>query len=273
VWDALEQLFPRYLGIDGLLHILSHVDVTDADGGLGLDWHGPKLIERLTSQADLERLVDALLNQLGGTVSGGDREETEREKVYFPMIATAADRILELCPIDQAPIPAIDAAARLGKSVRTSGSARKVAGDVTTELQKTSARRRLAFWRFVELLTGHRMLGGRALEWLWDLQFLGWSVNLLVEDIDWLLADGLKRVLDHERRLATNTAMAIWQSAGSPEDLRDHIGASVRADAVMTQAFDSWLKPPQRSAEEIKSRKELERHQRRNVLERAKIDK
>jgi hypothetical protein len=273
VWDALEQLFPRHLGIDDLLHILSHVDVTDSDGGLGLDWHGPKLIERLTSQADLERLVDALLKQLGGTVSAGEREETGREKAYFPIIAAAADRVLELCPIDEAPIPAIDAAARLGKSLRTSRSARKVAGDVTTELQKTSARRRLAFWRFVVRLAGHRMMGGRAIEALWDLHYLGWSVTLSVEDIDWLLADGLKRVLDHERRLAINTAMAIWRNAGSPDELRDRIGASVKADAVMTQAFGSWLKPPQRSAEETKSHKELERLQRRNAVEKAKSDK
>ena len=271
VWDALEQLFPRYLGIDDLLHILSHVDVTDSDEGLGLDWHGPKLIERLTSQADLERLVVALLKQLGGIVSAGEREETEREKVYLPMIATAADRILELCPTDQAPIPAIDAAARLG-GVRASRLARKATGDVTAGLEMTSARRRLAFWRFLERLAGHRMLGGRAIEGLWDLQFLGWSVNLSVEDIDWLLADGLKSVPDHDRRLAINTVMAIWRNAGSPNDLRDRIGASVKADAVMKAAFNSWIKPPQRSVEDT-SQKELERLQRRNAVERAKIDK
>jgi hypothetical protein len=273
VWDALEQFFPRHLGIDDLLHILSRIDVTDSDGGLGLDWHGPKLIERLTSQAELERLVDALLTQLGGTASAGERKETGREKVYFPMIAAAADRILELCPIDQAPIPAIDAAARFGKSIRISPSARKAAGDVTTELQKTSERRRIAFWRFVERLAGHPMLGGRDIESLWDLQYLGWSVKLSVEDIDWLLADGLGRVPDHERRLAINTAMAIWRNLGSSDDLRERIRASVKADAVMAQAFDSWLKPPQRSAEETESRKELERLERRNAVERAKTDK
>jgi len=85
VWDALEQLFPRHISIDDLLLILSLVDVTDSDGGLGLDWHGPKLIERLSSQADLERLVEDLLKQLGGTVLVGDRKRTEQEKVYFPM--------------------------------------------------------------------------------------------------------------------------------------------------------------------------------------------
>jgi hypothetical protein len=272
VWDALKQLFPRYLGIDDLLHILSQVDVTDSDGGLGLDWLGPKLIEGLTSQADLERLVDVLLKQLGGTTSAGERKETGREKAYFPMVAAAAVRILELCPVDQVPIPAIDAAARLGKSVPAS-SARKVAGDVSMELQKSPARRRVAFWRFVERLARHRMLGGRDVESLWDLQYLGWSITLSVKDIDWLLADGLKRVPDHERRLAIHTAMVIWRNAGSPDDLRDRIGARVKDDAVMVQAFDSWLKPPQRSATETESHKELERLQRRNAVERATIDK
>jgi hypothetical protein len=237
-----------------------------------LDWHGPKLIERLSSQADLERLLEGLLKQLGGTVSVGDRETTEQEKVYFPMIAAAADRILELCPVDQAPVSAIDAAARLGESIRASRSARKVVGGVNTELQRSPARRRLAFWRFIERLVGHRMLGGRDIEALWDLQFLGWSVNLSVEDIDWLLNDGLERATNHERRLAINTAMTIWRNAGSPDDL-DRIGASVKSDAVMTQAFNSWLKPPEWSSEETKSRKELERLERRNAVQRAKTDK
>jgi hypothetical protein len=270
IWDALQQLFPCHININDLLLILSQVDVTDSDGGLGLDWHGPKLIERLSSQADLERLVEGLLKQLGGTVSVGDREPTEQE----PMIAAAAARMLELCPVEQAPASAIDATARLGESIRRSRSARKVVGDVATELQRSSARRRLAFWGFAERLAGHHMLGGRAIEGLGDLHFLGWSVNLSVEDIDWLLTDGLKRAPDHERRLAINTAMAIWRNAGSSDDLRDRIGALVKSDAVMTQACNSWwLKPPERSPEETKSRKELDRLRRQNAVERAKADK
>jgi hypothetical protein len=273
VWDGLEQLFPRHISIDDLLVILSLVDVTDRDGGLGLDWHGPKLIERLSSQADLERFVEGLLKELGGTVSIGDQETTEQEKVYFPMIAAAADRILELCPVDQAPVSAIDAAVRLGESIRTSRSARKVAVDVTTELQRSSSRRRLAFWRFAERLARHRMLGGRTIERLTDLQFLGWSINLSIEDIDWLLIDGLKRAPDNERLLAINTAMAIWRNAGSPDDLRNRIGAIVKSDAVMTQGLNSWLNPATPSLDLVKSQKELERLQRRNAVERARIDK
>jgi hypothetical protein len=269
VWDALEQLFPKQISIDDLLLILSLVDVADSDSGLGLDWHGPKLIERISSQADLERLLDGLLKQLGGTVSAGDRENTKREEAYFPMIAAAADRVLELCPVDQAPVTAIDAAARLGASIRTSRSARKVAGDVITELQRSPQRRRLAFWRFADRLAGHRMLGGRAIEGVWDLHLLGWSITLSVEDIDWLLTDGLKRRPDHERRLAINTAMAIWRNAGSSDELRDRIGAIAKSEPVMAQAFDSWLKPRVQLPEE----KELKRLERRNAIERAKNDK
>src|SRR5205807_506940 len=100
-----------------------------------------------------------------------------------------------------------------------------------------------------------------------------WSVKLSADDIDWLLADGLERVPDHERRLAINVAIVIWGAAGSPDDLRERIGASVKDDAVMTQAFESWLRPPQHSAEETESRRELKRLERRNAVERAKADK
>jgi hypothetical protein len=200
-------------------------------------------------------------------------ENTKREDTYFPMIAATADRILELCPVDQAPVIAIDAAARLGASIRTSRSARKVAGDVITELQRSLGRRRVAFWRFAERLAGHRMLGGRAIENLWDLQYLGWSVTLSVDDIDWLLTDGVKRMTDHERRLAINTAMTIWRNAGSPDNLRDRIGTIAKSDAIMGQAFDSWFKPRVQSPEEIKSQKQRGRVERRNTIERAKTDK
>lgn len=272
VWDAIEKLFPRHIAIGDLLIILSLVNVTDRDGGLGLDWHGPKLIERLSSRNDLEHLLQALLTQLGGTVAAGDREQTNREKAYFPMIAAAAHRLLELCPVDQAPMPAIDAAARLGESARTSRPAREVTGDVIAELQRSSARRRCAFWHFAERLAGHRMLGGRPIDSVWDLQMLGWSIRLSIEDLDWLLTDGPEHLADNERKLAVNTAMMIWRDANSPDVIRERIAAVASADAAMTEAFDSWITPRKRSGEETKSERELERLQRRNAVERAAHD-
>jgi hypothetical protein len=272
VWDAIEKLFPHHIAIDDLIAILSLVNVTDRDGGLGLDWHGPKLIERLSSPSDLEHLLQALLSQLGGTVAAGDREQTDREKAYFPMIAAAAHRLLELCPVDQAPVSAIDAAARLGESARTSRPAREVAGDLVAELQRSSARRRCAFWHFSSRLAGHRMLGGRPIDSAWDLQMLGWSVRFLVEDLDWLLADGPKRIAENERRLAINTAMMIWRDANSLDVIRERIAAAANSDVAMTEAFDSWIKPRTRSSAEIESESELEHLQHRNAVERAARD-
>jgi hypothetical protein len=105
------------------------------------------------------------------------------------------------------------------------------------------------------------------------MQMLGWSIDLSVEDIDWLLADGPLRKNDCERQLALNTAMSIWRNANSPDELRDRIAAVAKADPAMNAAYDKWTSPPARPAGIAKQEKEIERFQRRNALERAKHDK
>jgi hypothetical protein len=273
VWDVLEKLFPAFLGVSDLLDILSRVDVAATDGGLGLDWHGPKLIERVNTASDVEAVLTGLLKQLGGTVAADDRQLTKREEVYLSLIAAAAHRLLVLVPVDQAPEAAITATARLGESARRSRSRRKPSGDVIEELQRSASRRRRAFWGVAEKLASHRLLGGRPIDSLWVMQMLGWSINLSVEDIDWLLADGPLRKNDHERQLALNTAMAIWRNANSLDTLRDRIAAVANTDPVMNAAYAQWINPPARPAGITKQEKEIERLQHRNVLERAKHDK
>jgi hypothetical protein len=272
VWDALEKLFPACFGVADLLDIMSRVDVTATDGGLGLDWHGPKLVARMNTPSELEAAVTGLLSQLGGTVAG-ERFLTKRQEVYISLIAAAAHRLLELSPVDQVSTPAIAAAARLSESARWSRSTQNATGDVVNELQRSASRRRLAFWGVAERLAGHRMLGGRPIDSLWDMQMLGWSVALSVDDIDWLLADGPLRKTDHERQLATNTAMAIWRNAESPDTLRERIAAVAKADPAMTAALDGWLNPRQPSPEFTRQENEIKRLERRNALERAKRDR
>jgi hypothetical protein len=274
VWDALDKLFPDCLSVADFLYILSRVDVTASDGGLGLDWHGPKLLERMNTPAALESALTGLLSQLGGTVAADDRKISKREQVYLSLIAAAAHRLLELSPVDQAPSAAIAAAAaRLGESGRRSrSSTRKTTSDVNDELQRSAARRRLAFWGVAERLAGHHLLGSRPIESLWDMQMLGWSVDLSVDDIDWLLKDGPTREAEHERQLAINTAMTIWRNASSPDGLRDRIAAVAKLDPVMSATLDTWIKPQQTSGDLAKRQKEIEQLQRRNALERAKLD-
>ena len=273
VWGALEEMAPLHLGVDDVLIILSSVDVTDCDGGLGLDWHGPKLVERISSRTDLERLVLGLLSQLGGTVAAGDREETAREKAYFPMVAAATQKLLELCPDNDAPVAALDAAVRIGERARISRAKRKNRGDLTAELQKSATRRRLAFWRFAERLAGHRMLGSRPINSAWDLQMLGFSISLETEDIDWLLADAPSRQLPNERRLAINSVMMIRRDEKLSDDVLDRIRAVAASDSAMTEALNSWIKPPPKTAEFARSERRREEIQRRNAVERAAQDK
>jgi hypothetical protein len=272
VWDALAKLFPEYLGVGDLLDILSQVDVTTSDGGLGLDGHFPKMLARMNLRHELEAAVTGLLSQLGGTVAADDRPLSEREEVYLALIAAAAHRLLEFSPLDQAPPAAIAAFARLGESARWSRSKRRTTGNMIEELQRSAPRRRLAFWGVAERLAGHRLLGGRPIDSIWDMQMLGWSLTLSVDDIDWLLADGPLHEADHERQLAINTAMTIWRDAGSPDTLRERIAAVAKTDLAMTAALDGWLNPRQRSPEFTREENKFKELERRNALQRAQQD-
>jgi len=263
VWEAVETLHPTCLDVDDLLDILSRVDVTASDGGLGLDWYGPKLIGQLKTQRELEKVLTGLLSQLGGRVAG-DRFLTKREEVYLDLIAAAAHRLLELSPVDQVPPPAISALARLGESARWSRSSRRATADVIKEVQRSAARRRLAFWGVAERLVGRVLLGDQPIDSLWAMQLLGWSVQLSVDDIDWLLADGPLREADHERKLAVDAAMVIWRNAGSPHALCERIAAIADADDAMTEALDGWINPRQPSPEFTRQENEIKRLERRN---------
>jgi hypothetical protein len=272
VWEAMDALAPTVLGIDDVLTILSSIDVTDRDGGLGLDWHGPKLVERITSRNDLERLLLGLLSQLGGTVAADDGEETAVETAYFPMISAVAQKLLELSHSNEAPSAALDAAIRLGERYRRSRTAQKSRSDLTSELQKSAARRRLAFWRAAERLADHRLLGGRPIDSLWDLQMLGYSVEHAEEDVNWLLTDAPLRSVPNERQLAINTAMAIRRDHKLDDEGLARIRAVASADTAMTEALNSWINPRPQSPEHVSRERRLKEIQRRNALERATQD-
>jgi hypothetical protein len=272
LWDAAEDLFPRHISVDDLLVIVSKIDIAASDGGLGFDWHGPKLVARITSRADLERLLLGLLAQLDGPVAADDREATPREKAYFPAIAAGAERLLELSQLDEAPPAAITAAIRLGRSTRRSRVARDRAPDVVARLEESAARRRLAFWAFAEQLAGHPMLGGRPIGSLWDLQMLGWTAKLTVDDVEWLLSDAPARVEANERELAINTALAILRDAGWPNGSQRRVRAVAKSDLVMTKAVDSWFDPLNKSAARIESERRHEAVVSKNAIERAKQD-
>ena len=268
VWNAIDDLFPKFLSVDDLLAILANIDVTDNDGGIGFEWQSPDLVTRLNSSSDLERLLSGLLERLGGETGGLG---SKREEAYCSAIAAAASRLLERCSDQEAPVLAIDAVLRLGEHRRNIRARRKV-NDVGAELHRTAARRHLAFWRAVERLNGHPMLGGRLIDSPWEMNILGYSPRLSIEDLDWLLADGPGRVHANERQLAVNAAMRIWRETGEPAALLARIEAVARADAVMTEALESWTRPRPRSALEIQLEQECKETQDRMAAEQAAGD-
>ena len=86
IWDAVELLFPAYMSVDDLLSITATKDVTDSDGGLGFEWQGPQIVQRLTSIGDIEHLLRGLLDQLGGRAGSIGHLPEKREEAYGPAI-------------------------------------------------------------------------------------------------------------------------------------------------------------------------------------------
>jgi hypothetical protein len=274
VWDTIDRLFPKHLGIETLLEILATVDITERDGGLGFDWRNPTLVARLNSVSDLEKLLSGLLTLLGGNVGSlGGYDLAPREEAYFPSIAAAARCILLRCADDEAPALTIDAALRLGEHFRGRARTRDAAVDLGRELRRTQARRRLGFWYAASRLSGHPMLQGRPIQSPWEMEILGWPSGLTFEDIDWLVRDAPLRSAESERWLAVNALLEVWKQTGSDPALLARIEAVAQSDPVLHQAYRAWTQPRQRSQEEIESSRQHEELRNRHTLEKAARDR
>ena len=272
VWEAVESMFPRLIDVDGLLAILAIVRLgNDEGGGFNLDWNGAELVERLTSVADLKRLIDGLLRQLEAEPRGAGADEgSAKEEHYATTLATAAHRLLELSAPSVAPMAAIEAVLRVGeRRFDRTERRRKKGADAVVELHRTPERRRTAFWHAADRLGSHRRLSGGAVLSPFQMEFLGWPPGLVLEDIDWLLADGPTRDRGSERRLAMNAALEAWARADQPEPLKARIAAVAATDAEMQAAYAEWMEPRVKSADEIRSEEELAEVTRTNDSARA----
>lgn len=250
VVDAIDGLFPDPLGVADLLDILAKIDITDADGGLSIEWQAPGWIDRVKTRAGLEEVLRGLLSQLGPEPQDIAHIADKREDAYYAAIATAAVRLLEHCRPDEAPIEAIDAALRLGLAYRFGQRPLRKLRDVNAELHRTSARRRLAFWRAAEQRNAHRWLNGQRIEHTHAIEFFGYPLGLRTEDIAWLLADAPDRAAENERRLAIDTAMRLWRDVSSPAEWLQRIDSVSQSDPAMRGVYEFWLNPPSISAEQ-----------------------
>ena len=196
--NAVDDLFPKFVMVGDLLHIFQQIDITDADGGLHVEWQAPGWIDRLKNRRELEQLVRGLLDQLGVESQDIGHIPDKREETYFSAIAAAASRLLEQCGQDEAPRDTIYAALRLGVAHRYGRHSLRELRDVAAELHRTGARRRLAFWRAAEVRNRHRWLQGQSIEHPWHLELFGYPAKLQIDDVTWLLADAPGRAVESE---------------------------------------------------------------------------
>lgn len=276
VWEAVETLFPRLIGIDDLLAILAVVRLGDDDGGgFNLEWNGAKLVEPLKSAAELTRLTEGLLAQLEAQPHGPDADvPSPKDEQYATPLAAAAKRLLELSAPTSAPVAAIDAVMRIGDRRFDTTPRRSKSGAAAVELlQRTPERRRGAFWRAADRLSCHGMLRGGPLLHPFQMRFLGWPSGLVLEDIDWLLADAPTRERANERRLAINAALGVWTTADQPGPLKARIAAVAATDAELQAAYDEWMTPRVKSEDEIRSEEDLAEVRRKNDGARSEQEK
>jgi hypothetical protein len=183
--EAIDGFFPDLITVQDFLDILGRIDVTDADGGLSIEWKIGEWIERLKDPASLTKMLTGLLDQLGPEPANPGHIQTKRDETYVTGIATAADQLLKLSPPTEAPAVAIEATLRVEFLHRhDSRYSTQNLPNLSARLFETPQRRRAAFWHALALRNRHPFLQGRVIEYPWEIQIFGYRLGLLPEDID-----------------------------------------------------------------------------------------
>lgn len=276
VWEAVEDLFPGLISVDDLLTILAVTRLGDDEGGgFNLDWSGAELVGKLTSAADLTALLKGLLSQLeSDSHDPDDDDSSSRDTQYATTLLAAAEHLLDLSPPNVAPDAAIDAVLRMGDR-HFDGTERRVKkmADAVEKLHRTPERRRTAFWRAAVRLGNHRMLNGRPLLHIFQMEILGWRPGLILDDIDWLLADAPLRQRAIERQLAINAALHVWSTEAKQDDtLKARIASVADSDSEMQAAYNEGMTPRFKSAQEIKSEEKLSESMRLGESNRSQVE-
>jgi hypothetical protein len=257
VTDAIDGLFPAVIGVDRFLEILGQIDVGDRHSGSSVEWQMPGWVERVNTTAELERMLGGLLAQLGPEPADIGHIPDEREEAYLSGIAAVATQLLQLCPAEEAPADTIEAALRVGLADRFGHPSLQKRQDIGGELQRTAARRRIAFWQAVARRNGHRWLQGRPVEHIGQIALFGYAPGLGTEDLDWLLADVGNRETESERKLVITTALGIWRDTEKPAGSLARIEDAARRDPLLTAIVQHWVDPPAPARGGVKGRAQI----------------
>lgn len=260
LWEALDHLFPAVLSLGELLAIIGGMSEAVRDESLSLQIQGPKLVERLSTRADLETLLSGLLVQLGAGSPSPYSEETSTEKAYFPILIETAHALLKLSGANESPTLAIDAALRIGERRRYRAPSDE-GQEFVEALRASPERRRAALWRAVEQFTGHPALRGQGLERAFQLEIVGWSAGLKLDDVGWLLMDLKSRPTEADRRMTLGILIDMWVQNSRQPELLARIQAVIADDPALAVLLNSWMTPREPSPEERETSAELARLQ------------
>lgn len=273
LWDAVDNLFPAYIDVPGLLRAIAVSPMSDAAVTTSFRWQGPALVRRIKSPADMEAMVAGLMAQIGppeGTESGvGDDS-------YNDPLASALDvancRLLAMSPPDNVSDLSIDAAARVGRRrLLGRGGYYDREHDAGAELRRSGPRRRRTLWRLVETASSKGAPSNPDIEHPYQIDHLGWSLGLDADDIAWLLDDVRGRPTPQQRALAIRYTLLIWQKEGRDACLKERIWQVVASEPTLLAICENWIQPPIAS-DPSQTRQRYEARQAKDAAERAASD-
>jgi hypothetical protein len=255
VWNGIDGLFPDPLTPEDMLAIFAAAGFRKLSESPEIDYLGPKIVQRLTSASDVEKILAALLAWLG---SAEGKEENDSEDLpgrnsFLSTVEAAGRRLLELSRDVSPPMLAIDAEiciCSLQKFGRQSPQGdRPSLGQM---LQKTPEGRRAMLWRAAESLSKSTLLFGYPLTHLWQVRSIGIEFDFTTSDLEWLLRDAAGKTADNDQRLVANIALDIWQRAGAPPLVLDQIKAvSDSIPSMQTVITERLSQPPPSEREQF----------------------
>ena len=272
IWDALDELYPRVVSAADFLTLIGSVRGKGSDGGLDIDYHGPRLAARVPDIASARTMVEGLLERLVVKIDLFRETSDPADEKILETLEVAAARYAELIPPTDLPDSIIDAAIRIGESRRLGRRNRRRpkpdALDLEGQINATPDRRRLALWRCAQQF---RMAKETPLNHPWQLQFIRLGPRLQSADIDWLVDDMATLADADDQRFATNAAMMLWRESGGEPTLLARIRAANSTEMVQ-DLIESWCAAPKPDPEHKKSAAEQARRESNNAIEQARAD-
>lgn len=259
VWDAVEALFPRHIGIDDLLEVVRALAAADPDKITQIEIAGKQLAARLSSTSELERLLRGLLSMSRHAIGNFDGPEDDVDRRLAPLVSQAASNLLALLPSTEASDPSVDAAIWIASLVRASSYVSE--GDVVDlvkPLHATPERRRAAYWRASRTMNRMKYLEGGPVRDAWQMRHFGWEHGLTIDDLDWLLSDFQRESDERLRTLALDGAMTVWSEDGRKDSVLDRIQAAIPSGERPHELVRRWTTPRPQSPELLAMEKKHE---------------